>query len=78
MRLPFDGNGGYRSKIDIMMWILIICVLGGLLGAYLLSKEETKEKGVGCLGFVMGFFGTFFQYILPLLVFIAIIKLIFF
>ena len=52
--------------------------MGGLLGAYLLSKEDTKEKGVGCLGFVVGFFGALFQYILPVLVLIAIIKLRFF
>lgn len=66
VRLPFGGNGGYWRKIDIMMWILIICVLGGLLGAYLLSKEETKEKGVGCfgldIGFLVPFFNIYYQY----------------
>ena len=74
------GDIGIKNRKKRMNYDVdfnIMC-FGWFIRGYLLSKETTKEKGVGCLGFVIGFFGTFFQYILPILVFIAIIKLIFF
>lgn len=58
-----------------MVIIILLCVIGGLLGAYLLRKEDPKsEENVGCAGFIYGFFGTFFSWILPVLILIAIIS----